>query len=70
MEDFVTKELLEKIEENEENRINLKNQQEFNTNFIIKFVVFINLYRFYSTFIDPEEIVVKCIENTIFSDID
>ncbi len=43
---------------------------EFNTNFIIKFVIFVNLYRFYSTYIDQEEILVNCIGNTLFDSID
>jgi hypothetical protein len=46
----------ELLGEIEEHKTKLQIQQEFNTIFIIRFVIFVNLYRFYSTFIDPEEI--------------
>jgi hypothetical protein len=40
-------------------------QQKFNTNFIIKFVIFFQLYNFYNLHIDPENILVNCIENSL-----
>ncbi len=60
-------ELLREIEEDKEK---LRIQQEFNTRFIIKFIIFVSLYRFYSEYIDPDEILVKCIGNTLFDDLD
>ncbi len=53
-----------------EHKTKLQIQQEFNTKFIIRFVIFMSLYRFYSTFIDPDEILVKCVGNTFLDEVD
>jgi hypothetical protein len=39
-------------------------QANFNTRTILKFLIFVHFYMFFSTHIDQEGIVVKCIENT------
>lgn len=60
----------ELLREFEDDKTKLQIQQEFNTKFIIRFVIFASLYRFYSTFIDPDEILVKCVGNTLFDELD
>jgi hypothetical protein len=45
-----------------------KEQDTFNTKFIIKFWMFFTFYRFFSTYIDQEGIVANCVENT-FNDL-
>lgn len=42
-------------------RIKLEKQQHFNTNFIIKFMVFVFFYRIYNIS-DPQNTIVNCIE--------
>ncbi len=44
-------------------------QTKFNTMTILKFLIFVHFYLFFSMNIDKEGIMVKCIENT-FNSID
>jgi len=46
------------------------NQQQFNTRFLFKLMIFITFYRFYSSHIDTEGLVINKIEEILMDDLD